>query len=363
MKVLLINFQRTGDIIQTFHIIHSIKRTIPNSKIFYATNNIHAKSLELIDEYLEGKFIIDYLKIFENIKNNIFNAYSYLKNIISNINEQKFDKIINLNFSILSAIFTNLCRADIKIGAELLNSTTIKIENRYFKELFFNIENNKFNFNIVELYLRGLELPYFPPTTISNFKINGVFQAIIHPGASRKEKKWGMQNYLKLILLLNNHFEGKIRFVITGGGEEFNENQIIYENAKKNGINIENLSGRLDLKEVKNLINISDVVISGDTSIQHIAALTKVKSVVIFLGNAYHFHTFPYSLNKIVIFPDIKCYPCKANYSCSHQKCKNLITPKVVMDAIISGGKNHKNILETFLLSDGYITLKKGSKN
>lgn len=355
MKILILNFQRTGDIIQTFHIVNSIIRTSPDSRIFYLTNNIHASSLKLIEEYIEEFIAIDYFTLYQNFKNNkISKGFIYLKNILRKLKENKFDRVINLNFSRLGAIVASLLSDDV-IGAQLKNSGEIKIENRYFKELFLNLENPNFKVNLIEMLLRGLGLPYFPSVSIKDYSNREKFKVILHPGASREEKKWGIENFTQLTKLIFNYFKGNAEFYITGSKSEAGENQKICESLKTCGIKIENLSGKKDLLELKNLIQNSDILISGDTSIAHLASLTKITIVTIFLGNAYHFHTYPYSPDNIVIFPDIKCYPCNANFICKEQKCKKCITPEIVFKAISNQLQN--NVMRTFLSKDGYVKL------
>ncbi len=357
MKILLINFQRTGDIIQTFHIIYSFKRLYPDSKIYYLTNSIHSNSLKLIEGLLDHTIIVDYVKMFQFFsKNNFSNAFKYLKDLINNLNEKQFDKVINLNFSLLSGIVSSLISGQV-IGAELFSSMQLKIENYFFRELFENLENYNFKLNIIEVFLRGLNLPYFTPYTNVNEPKNNFIKIIIHLGASRSEKKWGSINFIKLIKLLNTHYKGNVTFFLTGTSKEKEENYKVYKEIKNSNINIENLTEKLDLIGLKKLIENSDILISGDTSIQHIAAFTKIKSVTIFLGNAYHYHTYPYSLNKIVIFPEIECYPCKSNYKCNHQECKNKITPEKVLNALVKSKLEIKNVLRTALDKEGYIKL------
>ena len=120
-------------------------------------------------------------------------------------------------------------------------------------------------------------------------------------------------------------------------------------------IKVTNLTGKTDLKGLTELFREVDLIISGDTSIVHIAALTPVKSITVFLGNAYHFHTYPYCNGKIIIFPNISCYPCAADFNCKHMTCKAKITPELVFKAV--QGEKENNIAETFLTNDGFVSI------
>jgi len=360
-KIIVINLQRTGDIIQSFHILYSLKKSYPNSEIFYLTNNIHSASLSIISEDIKGMFSIDYNLLYQNIitNRNITDAFLYLKNFIKELNNFQFKKLININFSLLSAILSNMIDADEKIGAILERDNCIKIENGYLKKLFCNLENKNFQANIVEYFLKGLKITYSHPHSLPHLptaKEKNHLNIVLHPGASRSEKEWGLENYFKLSKLISEKLKD-IRIVITGSKTEIEKNRLLQERLSKASIQNQNLTGEISFKELLTTIQNSDYFISSDTSIAHLSSLTTTASITIFLGNCYHFHTFPYAVGRIVVYPDIKCYPCNADYLCKDQSCKNLITPEDILSIILKTYKG-KNALMTYLTRDGFIKLK-----
>ena len=356
-KFLIINFQRTGDIIQSFHFIFAIKKKYPECKIYYLTNSIHKNSLTLIENYIETVYDLDYSFIYNRISSDISELFKYLKNFFSKVNSDNFDHLINLNFSFLGAIITTILNAQTKTGAELLNSHLINIKNKFFKELFLNLENKDFKTNIIENYLKGCELSYakpiFPPINQEENSVN----IILHPGASRNEKEWGIKNFTKLSLLISEYFKNNnISFFITGGKKETDKNILLEKNLLKANINAQNLTGITSIIDILNIIRKSSLLISGDTSIAHISSFTTIKSITIYLGNANHYHTYPYAPNKFVLFPTTDCYPCPANFDCKDKKCKKDITPEMVFN-IIANKPLTPNVKKTYLDKDGFVKL------
>ncbi len=350
MKILLVNFQRTGDIFQSFQVIFSLKK-FTEFEISYLTNNIHSNALKIVEPYLENTFAIDYVTLFNSLRaGNLSQAYKYLKKYILKLNNLKFDIIVNLNFSKLSAIIMSLINANQKIGAFLTDSNHIGINNKILEVMFESLEDPDFTTNFAEVYLKVLNLRFAKPLLYPPEKRKTLKKIILHPGASRKEKEWGIENYAELGVLLQKEV------IITGGKEDIFENIELEKKLKEKNIKTKNLTGQLSLNELPLVFKEADLLISGDTSIVHLAALTPLRSITIFLGNAYHYHTFPYCSDKTVIFPKVKCYPCKADFNCINQKCKKTITPEVVFKII--NGTKYENVLTTYFGNDGFISLK-----
>ena len=248
-----------------------------------------------------------------------------------------------------------MINSNVKVGATLLNNEKIFIGNKFLRELFFDLKKSEKKEHILNYFFKALNI--FPENFIKyheNFN-KKISKIIIHPGASIEKKKWGIENYFKLSKLLHSDTKN-IEIFITGSESEKTENFNLEKLLLKSNIPTNNLTGKLDFISLFELIKSCDILISSDTFIQHLAALTTIKSITIFLGGCYHYHTYPYQLNKTVIYPDIKCYPCQYNRNCNKNLiCRNYITPEMVYRVIL--GEKIKNSLETKVI-DNLIRLK-----
>ncbi len=267
------------------------------------------------------------------------------------MNQNNYDCIINLNFSYLSALFNSILNSEIKFGATLIDSDKIFISNKYLKTLFIDIEECKGKDHILNYFFKALNI--FPENFIKYpDNSNNLSKIIIHPGASQNKKIWGINNYINLVKILQK-YKKDIEFIITGSKNEIKENLYLENEIKKIGLKVNNLSGKLDLKNLLKEIEKSDLIISSDTLIQHLGALTNKRSITIFLGGAYHYHTYPYQLNKWVIYPEIKCYPCSFQKECKNNFiCKRAVTPEMVFNLILDKKtkNSHKTILKDNLI-------------
>ncbi len=339
-KYIFINFQRRGDILQSFPLILSLKK-----KIFYLTFEEHSDVLKIDN----NNIIPITFKLYELFSkfNNLSEAFNFIKSFFININNFFFDFSINLNFSFLSALIHSTIKSKTKLGPTLLNEKEIFISNRHLQLLFSDLKNCKNHDHILNYYFRALNI--LPDNfIISKYKYEKSFKKIIiHPGASKEKKKWGIENYFKLINILSKEYKNCL-FIITGSKQEASENFILEKKLMDNKINYKNLTGKLTILSLLDLIKDSDLLISSDTLIQHLSALTSIKSITIFLGGGYHYHTFPYQLNKIILAPDIDCYPCEYASKCyNNYKCRNKIQPEMIVDVL--RGKKIKNSYETIL--------------
>ena len=293
-------------------------------------------------------------KLFSKFKN-ITEAFTFIKSFFLNINNFSFDFSINLNFSFLSALVHSTIESKIKLGPILLNEKEILISNRYLQLLFLDLKNCEKQEHILNYYFKALNV--FPDDfIIQSYNDKKSFKKIIiHPGASKEKKKWGLDNYVRLINILNKKYKNCL-FIITGSKQEIYENFIIEKKLMENKINYKNLTGKLDILSLLEVIKNSDLLISSDTLIQHLSALTSIKSITIFLGGGYHYHTFPYQLNKIILTPDIDCYPCEYSSKCyNNYRCRSKIQPDMILDVL--NGKKLKSSYKT-ILKENLIQLK-----
>ena len=253
----------------------------------------------------------------------------------------------------MSAIINSIIDAKLKLGALLLDKNKIFISNNYLRELFFEIDRCEKREHILNYYFKALNI--FPENFYKHKEKRILKKIIIHPGANIEKKRWGIENYFKLIKMLNEEYSPQ--FIITGGKNEINENKNLTKMLESLSINYTDLTGKVNIKSLVEIIEDSDLLISSDTFIQHLSTLTSIDSITIFLGGAYHYHTFPYQLNRKVIFPDIDCYPCKYSDLCKNNyKCRDLIKPEDIL-ALINGDKV-KNSLFTRLGDNNLLELK-----
>ncbi|MFK7948511.1 MAG: glycosyltransferase family 9 protein, partial [Saprospiraceae bacterium] len=132
----------------------------------------------------------------------------------------------------------------------------------------------------------------------------------------------------KIIAICKKIIEKKsIIIVLLGGTTDTNKGEMI---TKSVGQNIVNLCGQLNLHQSASVVKQSDIVITHDTGMMHIAAAFQKQIISIWGNTIPEFGMFPYvdeSKFEIVEVPNLSCRPCSkiGHKACpkGHFKCMN----------------------------------------
>jgi heptosyltransferase-2 len=115
-----------------------------------------------------------------------------------------------------------------------------------------------------------------------------------HIGAGKKNNMWSLEKYTALIKKLNQHFQSK--FYITGSNVDKEEINYLQQNVDvKFGVFLNR-----SIPQVASLISKSNLFISNDTGIMHVAGTTETPQISIF-GPTNPFNWAPIGSNKYFI--------------------------------------------------------------
>ena len=144
-------------------------------------------------------------------------------------------------------------------------------------------------------------------------------------------KKWTIDGFVEVAKSLNRH---NIAILILGGPEEVERNKIICQRLKGNAIST---GCHNTLRQFMSIINLCDVVVTGDTIALHLAIALKKKVVALF-GSTSSNEIDLYGRGEKLI-GHAPCSPCyKSN--CDKDKgniCMSSITPEMVLQKIGTG--------------------------
>ncbi len=356
MKIAIVNTGRFGDIIQSAPLIFGLKEKFPNCKIFYICLENFRPAAELIPEI---DFIVPFSfhKILKQIdNNNLKESFNLLKNIFYRLKE-KFDILINLSFSNLSAIISGILNAKDKKGLILSENNELIIPDNWSKFFLSIVDYREYcPFNIVDIFSKiggvlSKKIEINSPKKIKNI----AFQL----GASTENRRWPVKYFSLLAkLILDQHKD--INIYLFGAeseiklGEEFEK----FFTSEK----IINLIGKTSLKELKNILHKKiDILVSNDTGTMHLAWLCGKKVIELSLGPALYNTTSPFGEEHYIIQPDISCSPCSYQVKCLHLKCHHFIKPQHVYNLIFNNFvfSGNVKIFKTFFDEKGYLSYKK----
>lgn len=344
-KIIIIQLTRIGDLIQTYQATRQLKAEKPHLQITLVARKKFASGICFLLETVFDEIILFDTKDFF-IESNLASAKSELHTFLTKLNSTRFDFAINLSFTKSSSYFTTLINAKEKYGLHRNLRTEIVINDKWSQYIFSNTMNHAHGpFNLVDLYryILGVnENLVLDPDPNFNKRDNNI---VLHPFASQKKKKWGMNKWNELIYKLAKD-NPDYHFHIVGGSEDKAEAQRLLNSPALAKIKnrISNRAGNYSVSEVYQLLNNSRLFIGHDSMVAHLSSETLTPTIVISLGTVRPAETTPYSNKVINIAPKNKCYPCQISDACELLPCHSSISYQVV--SVIANGLINEKIID-----------------
>jgi len=393
-RIIILNLTRMGDIIQSTALFKKIKFFYPKSFVtlivsteFYEITHF----LPYIDEIRQVnlKSLTELLK-FSNFS---FNSAVYREvsaMIPDEIKNIKYDLAINLSHDQFSVYFLYMLNSKKNIGISITREGNIVSNDKMIAYLFSAVRNRKASvLNLVDVYAGCLdELPenresrnkYYAAgrnelslsfntalntsvntsfntaadtaankKTIAKFK-NNLKEYGIRPeagdiivsfaiGASMKSKKWHMDYFAELALMLLE-YNPKIKIVLLGAPYDIESGLYIEKKLAETETGEKfiaaqrfiNLTGKTSVAGLVYTVGASKLLITHDTGTMHIGVGLHIDLIVIYTGHVGFMETGPYAQNMVLVTPDISCFPCDFHIKCMNPVCKNFIKPEYIFD-------------------------------
>ncbi|MGL5122654.1 MAG: glycosyltransferase family 9 protein [Fusobacteriaceae bacterium] len=329
MKILIIHTAFIGDIVLSTPLIKKIKDVYKESTITYLTtpvgysilkNNLEINEIIIYDKRGKDKGVINFFKLAKKI------------------NLEKFDIVITLHRYLRSSILSWLTGSPIRKGYKNATFSWCFTEKIKYRQNIHEVErilsflpknNEKADCEYkIELFPKEEEALKIK-NLIGEYK--GKKIVTIAPGSKWFTKKWPLEYFNEVIKNLKE--EKNIFQIIIGGKEEKLLNVVIGENCI-------DLRGKTSLLDLAEILKISDVVLTNDSSPIHLASAFKNTYIIALFGPTVEkFGFFPWSKNSEVLEnKKLECRPCAIHGGnhCpkGHFKCMLSITPEEVIKKI-----------------------------
>lgn len=322
MKVLILRFSAIGDIVLTTPIVRAIKTQIPDCDLHYATK----KSYESI---LSSNPHIDKIHLLKDS----FNDF------VSELKAEKFDFIVDLHNNLrtfrIKKHLRSASEAFPKMNFEkwlVVNTSINKLPNEHIVDRYFkatkklNISNDN----------EGLEffLDAKDKVDLSSYIQTNKKSVSVAVGAKFNTKQIPTTLFTKILSNV------KSPIFLLGGAEDFSKAEEI-KNVLKENKNIYNFCGKLSIGESASVIKQTDLIITGDTGLMHIASAFQTAIISIWGNTIPAFGMYPYRPNNkdsytIYEVSDLKCRPCS---KIGYKKCPKKHF-KCMVDQDVKGIKN-----------------------
>ena len=203
-----------------------------------------------------------------------------------------------------------------------------------YQELIYEISEIEYNNEKPSLFLNENKCKSFRDNFFKDNNLNENDKIIILNtgcGPVYPHKKWTYKGYKKLISYLDSAF---CKIILTGSESEIERNNKLFSDFKHRS-DLINTTGRYSIEEFCYLLNLSNVVVTGDTVALHIAISLK-KNIISFFGPTPHQEVDLFGLGKKFVREELNCLNCYDQFPCPHNgKCMSLITSEEVYDSIL----------------------------
>jgi predicted lipopolysaccharide heptosyltransferase III len=330
-RILLIRLRRIGDVILTTPAISALREGIPAATISYIIEKPYR-------ELVERNPDLDKVIVLEKKQS----LREFFK-LIRQIRKEKYDVVLDFHGGPRASYITLFSKAKLKVGYRIKYKSFIyhlKLPRRPKEGHFHSVESH---INLVKALgvdvksLPPLYLPQAKKTEVEKVKklieenaLGGHKIITLHISAGNAFRNWGVDNLVKLTNLLAQQPDVKVILIGTSEDQKAEE-----EILKKSKASLLSLVGRLNLREVKELISHSSLFVGPDSGPMHIAASTSTPIVALFGPNLPAFNA-PWQAKAFVIEKELDCRPCKQR-NCIHEdfRCLRSIDPEEVYQACL----------------------------
>lgn len=330
-KILIIKLDAVGDVLRTTSILHALKSKFPDSHVSWLTKQ-NSKDIFLNNN------LVDNVLIFESF------------DLVSRLSTEVFDLLIHPDASQTSSSLASFAKAKVKKGFVLnvlgqvvpVDQNAVEwLEMGAFDE--FKMKNKKTYQQIIH-ELVGLD--YKKGEIIINltqeeidfkdrfFSKNnlGRYKTIIglNTGASKRWqlKQWRFEGFKELISKLEQ--DNDIGILLFGGEDELERNNELM----KFFPSLINTGSKNTMRQFFALMDIPDIILTGDTLALHTATALK-KKVICYFGPTSGAEIEDYERIK-KIYPEMDCLVCYKPECDFNPNCMDLISSDMIYNAIIS---------------------------
>ncbi len=293
-----------GDLLTGVSLLRAAKETFPDSHLTLIVSPFNYPGV-VKNKYIDRLFIFD--------KKKIYNP-SYLSSFLKLLREEYDLAVVPVTVSIsfTSNLIARIANAKIRIGPRTLDG--MKNKSAFLFDRLVNIDWRKHpDSNVAE---RSLDIvrPFgintgdyrseisFDENDVSEadkfITSNGLSEGEkligLHVGAGKIPNRWSLNKYVELMKIIKNNFQ--VKFYLTGSSADKNELDYVIQKCTFEVSVFKNKR----IPEVAALISKSDLFISNDTGIMHVAGTTSTPQISIF-GPTNPFNWAPIGENKYFV--------------------------------------------------------------
>lgn len=308
MKLLVVSLLRLGDIIQQKPLLEGLRRQFPQAQIHLLINKQFSQVSQLLGNTVDQYIYFDREALQRGLGEANYNfmwSYSELEKLVNQLSGENYDSVYNFTHTRLSAYIIGAVTAQDKKGLYQSEGRFRGLENawlKYFNDRFAGRSLSLFHY--VELLGNAFSIPVekTPSRTTGKAHKRVLFQCL----TSDVKKNWGLESFRQLKFQIETALND-YRVQILGA--PFERTKLLQVFEEKDLL-------ICDLQDVKALCSQVDLLVTGDTSIKHLAAQEGLPTIEISLGGSDSQKTGAFASNAQVISSNVACAPCLHSAAC-----------------------------------------------
>ncbi|MFS4458394.1 glycosyltransferase family 9 protein [Bdellovibrio sp. HCB2-146] len=328
MKILIVSLLRLGDIIQQVPVLRGLRQQFPEAQIDLLLNRQFSQAEELLKDLVHEFIYFDREALQKGLGEASYNfmwSYTQLEGLIGKLSDSRYDQVYNFTHTRLSAYLVGAIKAENKQGLYQSEGRFRGLEDpwlKYFNDRFSG--RNISLFHYAELLGHAFRIPVArePQREQGKKSKRILFQCL----TSDEKKNWGLQNFKALKQTIEMSL---VDYRVQILGASFEREKLLSVFDEKDVL-------ICDLSEVKTILQGADLLVTGDTSIKHLAAQQGVPIVEISLGGSDPAKTGAFVESAEVLTAKIPCAPCVHSQACTQNshRCAEAIDIDQVFAAV-----------------------------
>jgi ADP-heptose:LPS heptosyltransferase len=348
--IALVNWENLGDFVLFTSVIRETKRNFPNAKLIVVAqkeNKELANECSYVDKWVWVKGHRDPKPgMGHGVETNYWKKLIVTYLALLFYGSRKIDLLIGPDWLLVknsSQLRQNLLFRKGNRRTELLQSAPVE------KLELFQDKSHQVTRMLSILEMFGLQVesdeienwitPSVTSTEVDMESLQNVrhHHILISIGAGQARRSWPVESVKELVSSLEAEYES-FQMTIVGPKSLVTAETI---QAFPNSGSVRNLIGKTDLSSVVRLMQNSDLLISNDSGLVHIAASLKLPCVVVSAhplnADPWHLHSpnryHPWKTAFRVIQPEVLVDNCLGSCQATNPHCIKLITPTEVLKA------------------------------
>jgi len=326
MKILVISLLRLGDILLATPVINGLRQRHANAEIHLLINK-QFKSVAGLIPHVDEIHCFDRSELQQIIgqtDRSLLEAYYRVESIIHDLRNEDFDQVINLTHNRLSAWVGGLIGCPDTRGITFTSTGQVSTGSEWFEYLNDYVTQgvkNAFHYVDVFHYGAGLDAKdrrlslretkggrAFAQKFMAS--ISGSRLVVVQPCTSEEKKTLSPQKWREACQIMRQG-DPQVEIAVLGAP---NEKTVV--DAICVGEDFKPVICGLD--EAYSLLLRAKLLITGDTSIKHLASATPVRILEVSIGSSAFHKTGAYSNGSVILQTKVRCAPCPHSMPC-HQ--------------------------------------------